>query len=144
MTRQLYYDDVSEGDALPTLEKTPSTRQLVMYAGASGDFYEIHYDQAFAQARGLPNVIVHGALKSAFLAQLVTDWMGEQGTLKRLSVQYRGMDAAGQPMYCNGVVTGKRVEGTEHLAECDIWTENGSGDKTTRGSALVSLPARPA
>ena len=69
--------------------------------------------------------------------------MGEHGTLRRLSVQYRGMDAAGQLMYCNGVVTGKRVEGGEHLAECDIWTEKGSGERTTRGSALVALPARP-
>jgi acyl dehydratase len=91
----------------------------------------------------LPNVIVHGALKSAFLAQLVTDWMGAQGSLKRLSVQYRGMDVAGQPMYCNGVVTSKRVENGEHLVECDIWTENSSGEKTTRGSALVSLPGSP-
>ena len=143
MTDQLHYDDVAEGDTLPTLEKTPGTRQLVMYAGASCDYYEIHYDQAFAHARGLPNVIVHGALKSAFLAQLVTDWIGELGTLKRLNVQYRGMDIAGRPMYCNGVVTARRVENGEHLVECDVWTESASGEKTTRGSALVSLPPGP-
>ena len=143
MTDQLHYDDVAEGDALPALEKTPTTRQLVMYAGASGDYYEIHYDQDYARSLGLPGVIVHGALKSAFLAQLVTDWIGERGVLKRLSVQYRGMDMVGQPMRCAGTVTSKRVENGEHLVECDIWTENPSGDKTTRGSALVSLPPDP-
>ena len=104
MTDQLHYDDVAEGDALPALEKTPTTRQLVMYAGASGDYYEIHYDQDYARSLGLPGVIVHGALKSAFLAQLVTDWMGERGALKRLSVQYRGMDMVGQSMRCAGTV----------------------------------------
>ena len=67
---QLIYQDVSEGDELEVLEKNPSTRQLVMYAGASGDYYEIHYDQEFARSRGLPDPIVHGALKSAFLASL--------------------------------------------------------------------------
>ena len=142
MADRLYYEDITEGEALPTLEKTPSTRQLVMYAGASGDYYEIHYDQEFAKARGLPRVIVHGALKNAFLAQLVTDWTGEQGALKKLSVQYRGMDLAGEPIYCKGVVTGKRVEGGEHLVECEVWTENGEGEKTTRGSALVALQSR--
>ncbi len=140
MTDQLHYGDVSEGDALPALVKTPTTRQLVMYAGASGDYYEIHYDQEYARSLGLPGVIVHGALKSAFLAQLVTDWMGERGVLRRLSVQYRGMDLVGEPMRCAGVVTSRRVEDGEHLVECDVWSENPSGERTTRGSALVSLP----
>ncbi len=142
MSEQLHYEDVHEGTPLPTLEKTPTTRQLVMYAGASGDFYEIHYDQDFARAAGLPSVIVHGALKSAFLGQLVTDWMGEHGTLKRLSVQYRGMDVHGSPIHCKGVVTRKWVEEGEHLVECNIWTEKSDGERTTRGSALVALPSR--
>ena len=119
MTEQLHYDDVAEGDVLPVLVKTTTTRQLVMYAGASGDYYEIHYDQEYARSLGLPGVIVHGALKSAFLAQLVTDWIGDGGTLKRLSVQYRGMDLVGEPMRCEGVVTSRRVENGEHLVECD-------------------------
>lgn len=143
MTDQLHYDAISEGDALPVLVKTPTTRQLVMYAGASGDYYEIHYDQEYARSLGLPGVIVHGALKSAFLAQLVTDWIGDGGTLKRLSVQYRGMDLVGEPMRCAGVVTAKRVENGEHLVECDVWSKSPSGERTTRGSALVSLPASP-
>ena len=143
MTDQLHYDDVSEGDALPGLEKVPTTRQLVMYAGASGDYYEIHYDRDYARSLGLPGVIVHGALKSAFLAQMVTGWIGERGVLKRLSVQYRGMDLVGEPMRCAGVVTSRRVENGERLIECDVWSENPSGDRTTRGSALVSLPPSP-
>ena len=143
MTDQLHYDDVSEGDALPALEKVPTTRQLVMYAGASGDYYEIHYDRDYARSLGLPGVIVHGALKSAFLAQMVTGWIGERGVLKRLSVQYRGMDLVGEPMRCAGVVTSRRVENGERLVECDLWSENPSGDRTTRGSALVSLPPSP-
>ena len=142
MSEQLHFDDVQEGMSLPDLEKTPTTRQLVMYAGASGDFFEIHYDQDFARGTGLPGVIVHGALKSAFLGQLVTDWMGAHGALKRLSVQYRGMDLPGRPIHCKGVVTRKYVERGEHLVECDIWTEKSDGEKTTRGSALVALPSR--
>src|SRR5688500_14517452 len=49
----VYYDDLDVGDALPTLVKQPTTRQLVKYAGASGDYYEIHYDHQFAVKSGL-------------------------------------------------------------------------------------------
>ena len=74
MTVQVYWEDVAEGMKLPSLVKNVTTRQLVQYAGASGDFYEIHYDKDFAQETGLSGVIVHGALKSAFLGQMMTDW----------------------------------------------------------------------
>ena len=76
MTEQIFWEDIDKGTELPTLVKTPTTRQLVQYAGASGDFYQIHYDKDFAQETGLSGVIIHGALKNAFLGQLVTEWAG--------------------------------------------------------------------
>ena len=142
MSVQLCFQDVEEGMELPTVEKHPTTQQLVKYAGASGDYYQIHYDQEFAKANGLPNVILHGALKNAFLGHLMTNWVGEHGTLRKLSAQYRGMDVPGTPIYAKGVVTKKYVENGENLAECDIWLENHKGEKTTPGSALVALPTK--
>ena len=139
---QIYFEDVHDGMELPTMEKNPTTQQLVRYAGASGDYYQIHYDQDFARANGLPNVILHGALKNAFLGQVVTGWIGEEGTLKKLSAQYRGMDVPGTPMYGKGIVTKKYVEDGENLVECEIWLENDKGEKTTPGSAVVALPSR--
>ncbi len=139
MTSRPTLQSVAPGDELPALVKRPTTRQLVMYAGASGDFYEIHYDQEFARAQGLPGVILHGALKSAFLGQLVTDWAGADGALRSLSVRYREMDAPGDALACKGVVAGKDEEaGT---VRCEIWIENDAGVKTTTGEAVVALPA---
>ena len=132
------FNDIAIGDAIPSLIKEPTTRQLAMYAGASGDFYEIHYDKDFAAAQGLPGVILHGALKSAFLGQLITDWLGEVGKLLSLSVRYREMDIPGDSLICAGVVTDK--DETAGTVRCDIWIENGEGTKTTTGNALVALP----
>ena len=142
MAEQLYFEDVDEGMEIPTLHKDPTTQQLVKYAGASGDYYQIHYDKDFALGNGLPNVILHGALKGAWMAQIMTDWIGDQGTLKKFTTQYRGMDVPGTPMYGKGTVNKKYVEGDERLLECDIWLENSEGQKTTQGSATVSLPSR--
>jgi acyl dehydratase len=137
-----YWEDIEEGAEVPSLVKYPTTRQLVRYAGVSGDFYEIHYDKEFAQSTGLPGVILHGALKSAFLAQLLTDWIGPRGTLKKLGCQYRGMDQPGAPLTCKGVVTKKYVANGEHLVDCEVWVEDEKGQKFTPGWATVALPAR--
>jgi acyl dehydratase len=142
MSGQVYWDDVQEGMEIPPLKKNVSSQQLVKYAGASGDFYQIHYDKDFAISTGLTGIIVHGALKNAFLGQLMTDWIGEQGTLKKLAVQYRGMDYPNDPLTCRGKVTKKYLQDGKHMVDCDIWMENGKGEKTTPGSATVILPAR--
>lgn len=127
---------------LPTLVKRPTTKQLVMYAGASGDYYEIHYDKDYALRNNLPGVIVHGLLTASFIAQVATDWMGEQGRLKKFSVQYRGMMLPGEDCICQGKVIRKFKEGDEYLVECEIWAENPHGERTTPGRAVVVLPAR--
>ena len=123
------------GQELPELVKHPTTRQLVQYAGAQGDFYEIHYDQDYARSVGLPGVILHGLLKAGFLGQLVTDWLGDRGTLKSLEVSYRGIDTPGQPYTCRGKVTS--VDGEE--VELEIWGEDESGKRTTVGTAAVKM-----
>lgn len=142
MTNQIYFEDVQEGSAVPTLRKDPTTQQLVKYAGASGDYYQIHYDLNYAKGNGLPDVILHGALKGAWLGQLMTDWIGEEGALKSLTTQYRGMDVPGTPMFGKGVVTKKYTENGENLVDCDIWLEDHEGKKTTPGAATVALPSR--
>ena len=85
MAKQTYYEDVEAGIRVPALEKNPTTQQLVKYAGASGDFYQIHYDKDFALTNNLPGVILHGALKNAFLGQLMTDFAGHDGWLRKLA-----------------------------------------------------------
>ena len=142
MPDQIYWEDVSEGTELPPMVKDPTTRQLVQYAGASGDYYEIHYDKDFAQGTGLDDVILHGALKNAFLGQFMTKWMGPAGTLKRLGCQYRGMDSPGTPITAKGTITKKYQENGVNLVDCDIWLENVDAQKTTPGTATVALPSR--
>src|ERR1700749_1688324 len=69
------FEEVRVGAPLPSLEKPPiTTTQLVQYAGASGDFNRIHYDEPFAKEGGFPSVIAHGMLSMAFFGQLLTTW----------------------------------------------------------------------
>jgi len=120
---------------IPELVKAPTTQQLVKYAGASGDFYQIHYDHDFAVGVGLPGVILHGLLKTAWLGQVVTDWLGAEGTLTELQLSYRGLDFPGRPYRCRGVV--RSIEGPSVVLE--VWGEDPDGTRTTAGTATVLI-----
>ena len=132
---------VSEGAEIGPFIKHTTSQDLVKYAGASRDFYEIHYDKDFALSVGLPGVIIHGALKAANLGKLMTDWLGDPGRLRSLQCQYRGMDFPGQSVICKGRVARTYVEDGHSLANCDIWIENSRGQTTVPGQATVSLPS---
>ena len=142
MTTQNYYEDINIGDNIPTLQKDPTTQQLVKYAGASGDYYEIHYDKDYAINNNLPGPILHGALKNAFLGQLITEWISPQGVLRKLGCQYRGMDVPGDTILGKGIITRKYISNGCHLIDCEIWLENPDGEKTTPGTATFELPIK--
>lgn len=140
--KQVYYEDVQIGDEIPELVKHPTPRQLVMWAGASGDFYPIHYDRNFAAKEGLPGIIVHGDLTGAFLIQMMTDWIGEWGTFKKLQTSNRGMVFPDEDEFCRGKVSKKYVEAGENFVECEVWAENSKGEKRVVGTTIVTLPSR--
>jgi acyl dehydratase len=139
---QAYIEDVRDGQEIPALVKRCTPRQLVMWAAASGDFYEIHYDVEHARSIGLPGLVVHGALKNAFLGQLLHDWSRPRGRIVRYGCSYRGMDYPGEDLTCRGRVTGTEVEHGHGIVTLDIWVENAQGEVTTPGTAVVALPSR--
>ncbi|MBI2836221.1 MAG: dehydratase [Chloroflexi bacterium] len=151
---QIYGDEIGVGNELPALAKVATTQVLVRWAGASGDFVPLHYDDSFARAQGLPGVIIHGALQRQWLIQLVTAWAGDEGTLKKFSCQYRAMDfprlmktltesQEGDTWWCRGTVTGKTTENGTHYVNCEVRVENGKGEVTASGRATIILPSRP-
>ena len=140
--QQVYAEDVVAGCELPELVKHCTPRQLVMWAGAAPDFYEIHYDAESARAAGLPGLVVHGALKYAFLGQLLSDWVAPDGRVVSFRCSYRGLDKPGEDLRCRGVVRNTSVVADETRVELEIWIENSRGEITTPGSAVVVLPSR--
>jgi len=142
MSEQLYYESVDIDSHVGSLRKHPTSRQLVKWAGAVDDYYEAHYDKDFALKQGLPGVIVFGMQGVAFLGQLMTDWIGDRGTLKKLNCRYKGLFFPDEDLLCKGRVKNKSVEENEYRVECEVWLENPRGEKVIHGSAMVALPSR--
>ena len=154
MKKQIYWEDINIGQEIPALSKIATTLTLVKWAGAFGDFNPLHYENDFAvNFMRTDGIIVHGTLKRQWLIQMMTDWIGDEGWLKRIQTQFRIMDHPrhmknliapedGDTLVCKGKVTGKSEKDGEYLVECDIWLENGKGEVTTSGTATVTLPKR--
>src|SRR2546429_4990141 len=88
MTAQVKYDDVQVGTQLPEQTFMIQRADLVKYAGASGDFNVIHWNERIATAVGLPNVIAHGMYTMAETARVLTDWVGDPGAVEEYAVRF--------------------------------------------------------
>jgi len=138
---QNYWDDIDVGHEIKLVEETTSQR-LVIWAAASRDFYQIHYDDNFAKNNNLPDIIVHGALKGMLVGRLLDEFAGEDGWIKKWGVSYRGMDPARQDITVWGRVTNKYEEGGEALLDLDVGVAQPDGTQTTPGTATVRLPKK--
>lgn len=102
----------------------------------------VHWDDAFARAVGVPVAYDYGPERVAWLGHLVTNWMGDAGTLDRLSVQVRRHNLIGDATWCRGTVASKAlVEGRGEVT-LDLAAVNQRGETTAQGQAVVVLPRR--
>jgi acyl dehydratase len=88
MTATVKYDDVEVGTELPAQTFQVQRANLVQYAGASGDFNVIHWNERVATSVGLPNVIAHGMFTMAEAGRVVTDWAGDPGAVVEYGVRF--------------------------------------------------------
>lgn len=88
MTATVSYDSVEVGTELPAQSFGLQRVNLVMYAGASGDFNVIHWNERAATSVGLPNVIAHGMLTMAEAGRVLTDWVGDPGAVLEYGVRF--------------------------------------------------------
>ena len=102
----------------------------------------VHWEDEFARDVGAPAAYDYGPQRISWLGHLMTNWIGDDGFLKRLSVEVRRFNIIGDTTWCKGKVTRKYIDNGEHLVECEIWAENQRGEITAPGKAIVSLPSK--
>jgi acyl dehydratase len=104
----------------------------------------LHWDKAWANNLGIPLPYDYGGLRETFLTNIVTNWMGDDGWLWKMSCQHRKFVYTGDTYWMKGkVVAKKQVEGRNEV-HLDIWVENQHGTIVSPGNAVVLLPTRDA
>jgi acyl dehydratase len=117
MAAAVSFDDVEVGTALPEQVFTVRRLDLVRYAGASGDFNVIHWNERIATSVGLPNVIAHGMLTMALAGRVLTDWLGDPGAVLEFGTKFTRPvvvpdDAEGAVVDITGKITAVNDDGT--------------------------------
>ena len=130
---------VTEGDELPPLQVPLTRADLVRYAGASGDFNPIHWNERFAREVGLPDVIAHGMLTMALATRLVTRWAGDPAAVVACGARFTRPvvvpdDGTGALVELSGRVKEIRDDGTAVVAIVAR-----SGGRTVLGKATATV-----
>ena len=135
------YDDIEVGHELPAQTFTIRRADLVRYAGASGDFNVIHWNQRVATSVGLPDVIAHGMLTMALAARVVTDWAVDPGRVREYGVRFTRPvpvpdDDQGALLEVTGKVAAKLDDGTVRV---DLTATHAGAKVLGRAQAVVAL-----
>lgn len=140
----LFFEDVQQGMAVPQIAKHPHEVDLFMFSAITWDTHRTHWDIPYAvQEEKLPGMLVHGHLQGAWLAELMTDWIGPMGKLKKIEYRNRAMSIQGDQLTLKGTVTEKRDDAPGRgLVTCEVWIEKDGGEVTTSGTTTVELPKR--
>jgi acyl dehydratase len=136
------YQDIAEGAEIAARQYQVTRLDLVRYAGASGDFNPIHWNERTATSVGLPNVIAHGMLTMALAGRFLTEWAGDPGAVTEFGVRFSSPvvvpdDDKGALVEFAGVVTGK-LDGNR--VTVDVTARSGEAKVLTRARAVVRLP----
>ncbi|NBE83443.1 MaoC/PaaZ C-terminal domain-containing protein [Micromonospora rubida] len=92
------------GDALPALERTITLTDMVAYAGATWDWYRLHFDPEFVAAARVPGPVVDGQVFGALFVELLQDALGPRCFVHELSFTFRNLMFAGETVRCEGTV----------------------------------------
>ena len=170
-----YWEDVTVGDALPTMAKGPMTvTGFIAYAQGWGGLYiranklawrqvshhpglgipnrfgipdcpeRVHWEPEFALMVGAPGAYDYGPERCSWLTHHLTNWMGDDGFLRKASCKIRRHNPEGDMLFIDGKVTRKFQEDGCHLVEIEQSAHNQDGELSVRGSGVVSLPTRTA
>jgi acyl dehydratase len=126
------------GAELPAQDFPIGRGDLVRYAGASGDFNPLHWNERFARSVGLPDVIAHGMFTMASAIRVVTDWTGDPGAVVEYAVRFTRPvvvpDPDGTILHVSGAVRAVREDG---LIEVELTCTVQGQTVLARARALV-------
>ena len=139
------FADVAKGDELPAQTFPVRRLDLVKYAGASGDFNPIHWNERFARSVGLPDVIAHGMFTMAEAVRVVTDWCGDPGMVVEYQVRFTkpvvvpdGVEEdSGARLTVTGKVSAVNEDGTVRV---DLTATSGGEKVLGLARAVLRLP----
>jgi acyl dehydratase len=168
-----YWEDVTEGEKLPTMVKGPMTvTGFIAFAQGWGGLYiranklawkqinrhaglgianrfgipdcpeRVHWEDEFATMVGAPGAYDYGPERCSWLTHHMTNWMGDEGALRRATCRIRRHNPVGDTLFIDGRLVRKFVEGGRHHVEIAQEARNQDGELSVLGTGVIELPTR--
>lgn len=140
---QRYWDDVAEGDDVPSVEFPLTVYRLVVEAGANRDFNAIHHNSEVARASGAPEMYANTGFLLGMWERAIREFAGLEGSVRRITgFRMRRFNVVGQTVVVRGRVAGKRREDGDAVVELELWSEVDGEVTVGPGTVTVALPER--
>lgn len=139
--KSVYWEDVEEGQELPTVTMDITCTTVISGAIASRDFTPVHHDRDFVQNLGLKDIFLNNATICGYVGKYLTDWTGPEGELKEISFRIATPCFPGDTMTKTGKVIKKYTEGDEHLVDVEYDFAVPQG-RNCGGTGTIALPTR--
>jgi len=123
---------------IPPYRVQVSKLRMMMYAAATWNPYQLHWDSDFSQSRGFADANVAGPMFGDYLAEMLVRWAGDPIRMKTLDYVNRDMAFPSDTLICRGEVRGSLSKEGADLLDCRVWVENLEGRILAEGSATVS------
>ena len=132
---------IEVGTEIPPFVRQPGFHHWNRYAAVNDEFVPIHMDDEAGRAAGYPSAFGQGNLQWSYLHNVLRQWLGDDGTIERLSCTFRGANVKDQTVTARGRITAVSEREGRRVVELDVWTENEAGAPLAPGTARVSIPA---
>ena len=143
MTAKLFFEDVQVGDRVPPFVRTTHFAEWNRYAAVNDEFVPIHMDDEAGRAAGNDQgAFGMGNLRLSYVVNMLHDWIGDEGEIRELSLQYRSINQKHDRLECVGEVIEKQIIEREHVIRLRIDVLDQQGRSTTPGEARVVVPSR--
>jgi acyl dehydratase len=127
-------------DRLPPFVRSPGLDHWNRYAAVNDEFVPIHMDDEAGREAGYPSAFGMGNLQWSYLHNMLRAWLGDDGDIERISLQFRAPNIKGQTLTAGAAVTAVREGlGGERMLDLDIWVEDQTGNRMAPGLATVRL-----
>ncbi|MFJ7308870.1 hotdog family protein [Peribacillus frigoritolerans] len=141
--QQRYWEEVSIGDEVPSIDFPLSVYRLIVEAGANRDFNSIHHNSEYALETGAPEMFANNVFLQGMWERTVREYIGLAGTIKSLKgFRMKLFNTVGETVVTKGIVKQKWQVGGDYLLELEMWSENSKGVSVGPGIVVVTLPQR--
>lgn len=132
-------EPIREGVEIPPLSVHFSPERNARYCKLVNEINPLHFDAAYARALGYRDIVIAGVFTASYFPEVLDAWLGRNVRIEKMVLKFRAPAYLNDTVTYRGRVTATAEEGAFRRIECELWSENGSGERLAQASVTARL-----